>query len=72
MEKISKMNASDICVRIKNNEILDFSQNQLNNSNRMLTVIDIWEPPFVYENVNEICGPLIKIAEQFCKVYGYK
>lgn len=67
------MNVKHIFVNIKNYEILDFSQNQLNNFIRIITFIDAWYPPLVYNNsLNQVCGSFIKIVEKLCKEYGYK
>ncbi len=66
------MNVKDICVSIKNNEILNFSQSQFNNSNKIITFIDAWAPPYIYKHDSQVCGPIIKIVEQLCKQYGYK
>lgn len=66
------MNAKDICVSIKDNEILDFSQNKFNNTNRIIAFIDAWFPPVIYNISNQVCGPIIKLVEQLCKEYGYK
>ncbi len=71
-QKISKLNVKDICVSIKIGEILDFSQIQFKNLNKTLTFIDTWIPPFIYTNINQVCGPLIQILEKLCQRYGYK
>jgi hypothetical protein len=65
------MNADDICVNIKRNEILDFSDNRFNNS-RIIAFVDSWSPPFIYDTNTSVCGPLAKIAEQLSKLYGYR
>ncbi len=68
---IFDMNADDICVNIKRNEILDFSDNRFNNS-RIIAFVDSWSPPFIYDTNTSVCGPLAKIAEQLSKLYGYR
>ncbi len=66
------MNASNICVDIKINEILDFSEDKFNNSNKIITFIDAWIEPYIYVSESYVCGPLIKILEKLCQRYGYK
>ncbi len=70
--KYIEMNNKDICVNIKYDEIIDFSQNLFNNTNRIITVIDAWWPPLIYNVSNQVCGPIIKLIEILCKEYGYR
>ena len=60
------------CLYIMNNEVMDFSEYKINNSNKIINIIDSWYPPYILEYPKTICGPFSKIIELLSKQFGYK
>ena len=60
------------CIDFKADEIRYFGQLKINNSNKIVNIIDTWTPPFIYEFTDRICGPFPNIIQQLSKQYGYK
>ena len=60
------------CIEFKVDEVKNFSQLKINNSNKLVNIIYTWNPPFIYEFTDRICGPLSNIILQSSKQFGYK
>jgi len=67
------MNFNDICLEIPPNQIINLAKNETVHSNDTITFIDSWVHPLIYRVGESIlCGPLIKVVEEFSKRQGYK
>jgi len=71
------MKLNDICLDIPSNQTISFVKNGIinstENSNNTLVFVDAWSPPLIYSvGASNLCGPIVKIIEEFSKRLGNK
>ena len=66
-------NRTPYCIDgFKVDEVRSFGQLKNNNSNKIINVIDSWNPPYILVNEEKICGPFPNIIQLLSKHFGYK
>ncbi len=61
------------CKNFPSNSVLTYYSNKTINFDRIVSVMTMYDfPPFIYDNIQLVCGVFVKLIVELSQKFGYR